>query len=307
MSDDLLRRFREKIRNRAGARGRDDPAGAPGGVDPAEHAAPAGATGPASDLEILDATVGRFAEADRLHPLFVPGLARVRVTLGIGPGLRRRAKGLSVRQVTRLLEICPELSRHSCGAGNPVQALLRPSAPPAGGADSSPVAQPGSPGGTAAAAAGTQPEDGVTIAHLIEHVAIDMTVRAAGGGRCSGVTCAWRDRLDRFDLFLEATDPALARTAMLLAAALVRDLCLGRTALDDYRRVGDLLATLTNRGRRDTTPEDVCDALGWGMEESLATLRTLVRCGYLEAVVAPFTFSSPAGVIYRPVPPAGRP
>jgi hypothetical protein len=258
-------------------------------------------TGPG--LEVLEAAVDRFAEADRLHPLFVPGLPRVRVTLAIGPDLRRRARTLPIRQVNRLLDLCPGLSRHSCGAGNPLRALLRRSDPHPAGPDRDGL--PAQPAAAAPAAAGVQADDGVTIAHLIEHVAIDMTVLAAGGGRCSGVTCAWRDRLDRFDLFLESSDPALARAAVLLAAGLVRDLCMGRTVLDDYRRGRDLLAALTARGRRDTAPEDVCDALGWGMEETITTLRTLVRCGYLEAVVAPFTFSSPAGVIFRPAPPAG--
>jgi hypothetical protein len=42
------------------------------------------------------------------------------------------------------------------------------------------------------------------------------------------------------------------------------------------------------------------------MEEALATLRMLVRVGYLETVAAPFTFSSPTGMIFRPAP-AGPP
>jgi len=336
MPDDLLRRFREKIRSRSAGRARDEIAGPAGQSGRASSAGPAGDAGLPGDIElpvdaglpgdtglpgevalaaamnappdagvselaILEAGVGPFAEADRLHPLFVPGMPRVRVTLEIGSVLRRRAASLSVRQLDRLLEICPSLSRHSCGAGDPLQALRRRLDPSGAGAY-----LPNPAGSAPAASPGAGPDDGVVIAHLIEHVAIDLTVRAAGGGRCSGVTCAWRDRLDRFDLFLEASDPALARATVLLAAALVRDLCGGRGGLDDYRRGRDLLTALTARGLRDTAPEDVCEALGWALDEALATLRMLVRFGYLETVAAPFTFSSPTGMIFRPAP-AGPP
>ncbi len=300
MSDDLLRSFRDKIRSRSAGRGREE-AGGIGGAGSTESAA--------AGLVVLEAGVGLFNEADRLHPLFVPGVPRVRITLEIGSDLRHRAARLSIRQLDRLLEVCPNLSRHACGAGDPLQVLLRRPDPAAAG---TPI--PGTAGSTLRAAGSMPatpasrmaPEDGVVLAHLIEHVAIDLTVGAAGGGRCSGVTCAWRDRLDRFDLFLESPDPALARATVLLAAALVRDLCFGSASLEAYRRGRDLLAALTVRGRRDTAPEDVCEALHWGLPDALTTLETLVRFGYLESIAAPFTFSSPTGVIFRPAP-AGAP
>ena len=81
---------------------------------------------------------------------------------------------------------------------------------------------------TAGAAGDAETRDGLAVAHLIEHVAIEILVGVLGLRRCSGVTCAHRERLDRFDIFLESPEPLAGRAAAILAAAVVRDLCLRR-------------------------------------------------------------------------------
>jgi hypothetical protein len=241
------------------------PAGRPNG--PAETPASAG---PDPDsIAIHAVTAGPFPQAAGFHPRFVPGLPRVRLTLDIGAGLRGRPEPLPAPALEGLLRICPMLPEHECGGGNPLEAT-----------------------GAAADA------DGLALAHLVEHVAIEI-VASATGGRCHGVTCAWRDRLDRFDIFLECPDVPLARAGAVLAAALVRDLCAGDDRVEEHRRSRDLLAAFTRGERREMAPEDAAALLGVRLEEAVSGLDDLRRLGYLEAVAAPFTFSSATGLLFR--------
>jgi hypothetical protein len=257
VSDDLRRSFRDKLRRR--------PAGRPNGqadpVPPAEE-------GPET-IAVHAVTAGPYPQAAGLHPRFVRGLPRIRLTLDIGAGLRRRPELLPAPALEGLLRICPLLPEHECGSGGPLE--------------------PGAAGGDA---------DGLGLAHLIEHVAIEL-VASATGGRCHGVTCAWRDRLDRFDIFLECPDVALGRASALLAAALVRDLCAGAGRVEDHRRSRDLLAAFTRLERREMVPEDAASLLGVPLEQAVSGLEDLRRLGYLELAAAPFTFSTATGLLFR--------
>jgi hypothetical protein len=141
--------------------------------------------------------------------------------------------------------------------------------------------------------------DGLALAHLIEHVAIDLIATATGTPRCSGVTCAYAGRLDRFDIFLECSDPALGRAVAILATVIVRDLRGGRERLAAHRRCRDLLAHLAATRSRHVAPEDVAASLDWTVADAIATLDGLVRLGYLDPLPASFTFSTPTGLLFR--------
>ena len=257
MSEELRRSFRDKIRRR--------PAGRPNGADDAPPP-PGDAAG---GITIQAVAAGPYPEAAGLHPRFVPGMLRVRLTIDVGADLRRRPDLLPPRAIGELLRLCPLLAEHECGGGSPLDPA------PAGGE-----------------------EDGLGLAHLVEHVAIEM-VAAASGGHCHGVTGAWRDRLDRFDIFLESTDVSLARACAILAAAVVRDLCAGTGRVEGHRRSRDLLATFHREDRREVAPEDAAALLGLTVDEAVDGLEDLRRLGYLEAVAAPFTFSSATGLLFR--------
>jgi hypothetical protein len=138
------------------------------------------------------------------------------------------------------------------------------------------------------------------LAHLIEHVAIELIVAATGVPRCSGATCAHSGRLDRFDIFLECADPLAGRAAAVLAAALVRDLRLGFTdRLALHRRCLDLLTLLASAGDARLVAEDVAVRMECGNDEALQALQEMVRLGYLDAGPASYVFSSPTGVLFR--------
>lgn len=281
MPDELLRPFRDKIRGRT-------PAARPAG----EAADPAGEQVPPDSILIRDVQIGPFPEASRLHSGFAPGILRIRLTLDVGAGLRKQAEPLGAEETEALLRFCPRLLDHDCGAAGSLRGLLAGPGPDGGAA---------APDGKAAApAVDCEEGDGLQLAHLIEHVAIEFIVAATGMLRCSGATCAHADRLDRFDLFLECADALAGRAAAVLAAALVRDLRLRLTVrLALHRRCLDLLVLLSPAADARLVAEDVSVRLGCGTDEALQALEGLVRLGYLDAGPAPYLFSSSTGVLFR--------
>jgi len=75
------------------------------------------------------------------------------------------------------------------------------------------------------------------IAHLVEHLVIDLQHSVAGMRLCSGVTCCYQDSRDRYDIFVESTDERTGRFAALLAVEVMnRFLTEGDIDLE-YRKV----------------------------------------------------------------------
>ncbi len=289
MSDDLLRRFRDKMRSKHTRRR--------GGADAPERAE---AHVPPDSIRIVQLQHGQFPEASRFNERFIPGVIRIRVTLEIGAGLRARTPLLAAAEREALLRLCPRLPEHRCAGGLGIFDALAGT----GAADGEAIASAAIPDAAAGPVKGDG-GDGLALAHLIEHVAIDLILTASRGRRCSGATCAHADRFDRFDLFLECAEPMLGRCAAVLAAAAVRDLCAGRDRLDLHGRCRDLLARLTGEPRSSLVAEDVASACGWSETVAVETLQALTRLGYLEPIPAAYTFSSSTGILYRRARPEG--
>jgi hypothetical protein len=286
VSDDLIRRFKDKIQARPAPHRRSAP---PAPLEAADEANP-----PAAGIQILDLQVGPHAGASHLNPGFREGVPRLRLTLDLGADLRRRHLRLEAPARTSLLALCPHLTDHECGGGPSIQDML---------SGDGPAPEDGAPAGTAEGDR-THEGDGLALAHLIEHVAIDLMVTISGAPRCSGATGAYRDRLDRFDIFLECPVPALGRAVALLATAAVRDLCAGADRTDIHRRCRDLLSLLLASGRQKVVPEDVASDLRWPLPEAVEALEAVGRLGFLESIPAPFTFSSTTGRLFRRAPEA---
>ena len=267
MSDELRRRFQDKIQGRPPLARRS---GGPAGQEAV----------PPDTLLIHHIEHGSLPSALPLNPLFRKDRQRLRLTLDLGSDLRRRVRSLSPAQREALVSFSPRLDHHDCCLGLGLGALLTT------GAD----------GQSSATDA-----DGLALAHLIEHLALELLTEASAGRECHGATCALADRTERFDLFLEVSDPLLGRTAAILAAVMARDACAGLDRLDLHLRTRDLLIALAIGDRTMMAPEDIAleqDSTVTGAREAL---EALARIGYLEARVAPLTFSSSAGILYRRV------
>jgi hypothetical protein len=59
------------------------------------------------------------------------------------------------------------------------------------------------------------------VAHLVEHVIVDLQCAISGMRKCSGITCGHKDPENRFDLFLQCTDPEVGVFSAYFATYLV--------------------------------------------------------------------------------------
>ncbi len=276
MSDELLRRFLDKLQRRE-APGRRPASRAP----TMEHEAPDPAT-----LRVRGVEHGLFPSAASLNQDFAARSPRLRLTIDLGEEFRRRAARPGDRAREALLRLCPTLPEHACADRQGLDSWLSGEAP--------------------GSRARSEPEpDGLPVAHLVEHMALDFLSAAAPAGRRSGAACAYRERADRYDVFFECDDPVLGRAAALLSAAGARDICLAPDRADVHARCRALLADLAGRGRSQVVAEDVAAARGWTVPGALQALEALGRLGFLESIPAPFTFSSTTGLIFRRVPADG--
>lgn len=55
------------------------------------------------------------------------------------------------------------------------------------------------------------------VAHLVEHLIIDLQHSVAGVRICSGITCCYQDLMDRYDIFVESPNKRTGQFAAFLA------------------------------------------------------------------------------------------
>lgn len=271
MSDLLRRRFRDKLPPR--------PHSTPQQPDVAEAD---DLSVPADSLRVIDLEHAPVPEAEMLNNRFTADLPLIRLTVVLGSEVAGRTRPLNAEERGRLLALCPYLPLHGCGAEGGILDLLSPL------------------GGPQSLAGETANEgDGMTTAHLIEHVALDLTATAGGGVPHAGATCSHADDPARFDVFLQCEDSDLGRAMALLAVAAVRDLGSEIDRTVTHTRSASLLADLIAAGRTHIVPEDVADRRGWTIEEARDALEELVRLDFLEPIRAPMTFSSTGDLLFR--------
>ncbi len=101
------------------------------------------------------------------------------------------------------------------------------------------------------------------IAHLIEHVMVDLQCAIAGMRLCSGITCGHRAPENRFDIFVECRDPRVGAFSARLATYLVsmllhkprvslryRDLVTAARVVGDDPKMEDDLSRLSQEMHR---------------------------------------------------------
>ena len=270
MSDLLRRRFRDKLPPRPQSMPKEPPATG------SEQR-----TVPPDSLRVIYLDHSLVPDAGSLNSRFAPDRPLIRLTLALGSELSNRTRPLDAEERGRLLALCPYLPLHGCDAEGGILDLLSP----LGNAQF----ESGAPGGG----------DGMTTAHLIEHVALDLASTAGGGVPLAGATCSHADDSALFDVFLQCEDPDLGRAMALLAAAAVRDLGAETDRTVTHTHSASLLADLVAAGRRHVVTEDVAERRGWTFEQARVALEELVRLDFLEPVRAPLTFSSRGGVLFR--------
>ncbi|KPJ49661.1 hypothetical protein AMJ40_05010 [candidate division TA06 bacterium DG_26] len=75
------------------------------------------------------------------------------------------------------------------------------------------------------------------IAHLVEHLIIDLQHSVAGMRLCSGVTCCYEDLFDKYDIFVECPSRKTGRFAAFLAVEVLSRFLTEGQLDEEYRKV----------------------------------------------------------------------
>lgn len=159
----------------------------------------------------------------------------------------------------QLAELCPGLREHKC-RGHFRYHILRSGE---------------------AARAGQEPiEASLALAHLLEHVLIDMIAYVMSAPRLSGITGAHRDSLRRFDIFVECPDPAVAPLLARLAVSWIAALLGGESVDGGGRETLELAHLLYCRRPEGLALEEIARQLCREPDEIRRTLLWLERNGF---------------------------
>jgi hypothetical protein len=208
-------------------------------------------------MRILGIGYGKFPEVDLFNPKFVPGSNRLRVTLEMD-GWESPHPSVAFL-IDKLVVLFPTLKEHKC---NWEYLSMKDSA-----------------------AHETKLQSGIQefggyedIAHLVEHLVIDLQHSVAGMKLCSGVTCCYQDLLDRYDIFVESPDRRTGQFAAFLAVeALGRFLTEGEVDLE-YSDVIQLARYMYRYPDLEVASEGLTD-------EAKRSLGALIRFNFIPSEV----------------------
>ncbi len=215
-------------------------------------------------LEIKEIFYGEFAEISGLNPRFEPGSKKIKIVLDIcGPGAREANEDLTAVFV-RLQRLLPSLDRHQCGEHLFEDLKL------------------------GRKTLYSQRLDKITaIAHMMEHVIIDLQSKITGMDSCSGITCGYKEPSYRFDLFVECKDKNVGVFSACFAADLLERL-LGKKRLAGRYRALIELAGFLHRKSPLQQPKDlealvsqIRSEFGWKNNFLLPLLKILRGFGFL--------------------------
>lgn len=165
-----------------------------------------------SSIRVLAASYGRFPQADELNPEFQTDSPRLKLSLEVHApeGFHPEAA------LEKLRELLPGLDRHQCCGGQGIGRSLFQRE-------------------TGRDAAIREVEGSADLAHLVEHVVIELQARVGGVSRASGVTCGHWEPPSRYDLFVESPDPLCAGITSRLAVTILNDQLDGAPRTAVYR------------------------------------------------------------------------
>jgi hypothetical protein len=216
-------------------------------------------------LEIKEISYGEFAEISGLNQRFKPGSKKIKIVLDIcGPGAREAEEDLTAVFV-KLQRLLPSLDRHQCGEHLFEDLRL------------------------GRKTLYSQVSDKITaIAHMMEHVIIDLQSKITGMDSCSGVTCGYKQPSYRFDLFVECKDKNVGAFSACFAADLLERLLSRKRLSGRYRALIELAGFLYRKGPQPQ-PRDlevlisrIRSEFGWKRDFVLPLLKILKGFGFLK-------------------------
>ncbi len=215
-------------------------------------------------LEIKEISYGGFPEISGLNPRFKPGSKKLKVVLDIRvPEIEQDPTDLSLI-VMKLIKLLPSLERHQCG-----EHLFED-------------LKSGKKGSY------TEHSDKITnIAHMMEHVIIDLQSNITGMNSCSGITCGYKDPYFRFDLFVECKDKKVGMFSAFFAADVLKRLIANKNLSRRYYALIDLTKylygnnSLQRQTELDPLASQIGSEFGWKRSFVLSLLKKLKDFGFL--------------------------
>lgn len=212
-------------------------------------------------LKIKEISDGEFPEISDLNPRFKPGSRKVKMVLDIQLTTVSGDTGLSLI-LLKLMKLLPTLEKHQCGEHLFEDLKL----------DTKTTE--------------LSPSEKIThIAHLMEHVIIDLQARVTGMDSCSGITCGYKNPYYRFDLFVECKDKKVGLFSAFFAVDLFGDLLSRKNLSKTYPALIDLAKYLyRNKLLQEQVGFDpmvsrISSEFGWKKSFVLSLLRKLKEFG----------------------------
>jgi hypothetical protein len=150
-------------------------------------------------LEIKEIAYGQFPEISDLNPRFKPESHKIKATLDIR--LSPDHSGMDLSSIVhQLMKLLPTLAKHQCGES--LFTNLKSAKEDTSSAINSSVCS-------------CHPDEVTDLAHLMEHVIIDLQSNITGMDSCSGITCGYKNPPYRFDMFVECKDKTVGLFSVL--------------------------------------------------------------------------------------------
>jgi hypothetical protein len=220
-------------------------------------------------LNIKEITFGEFPEISNLNPRFRADSQKVKVTLDIQIAETSGLPDFS-SLTGKLIRLLPTLKKHQCG-----EHLFDDLKPNSKVPRSSHLSSDCS----------CQSDLLTDIAHLMEHVIIDLLSNITRMPSCSGITCGYKEPGNRFDMFVECRDKNVGWFSVNFAADIFRKLLESGNLPKSAHRLIDLVKYLyRNSSSRDqteleTTTELIARDLGLKSGEVSSLLQKLKEFG----------------------------
>lgn len=215
-------------------------------------------------LQIREISYGEFPEICGLNPRFRPKSKKVKIVVDVHVPENHKANPDLSSTFGRLMRLLPSLERHQCGEH--FLEDLR-----SGSKDSH----------------SQRSDEKTDIAHMMEHVIIDLQANITGMNSCSGITCGYKNPSSRFDLFVECRDKKVGAFSALLATDLLEALLTKKILSGRFRALIDLAKylyankSLLRLGQLEQAVSRISTEFGWKKRFVLSLLGKLSEFGFI--------------------------
>lgn len=208
-------------------------------------------------MKIVEISYGKFPDISFLNPNFKINRTKIRVVLDI---ILSREKEIELNSVYRQVhKLMPSLSKHRCCVSLFYGSLDKE------GESSTPLKKIG---------------DITDIAHLMEHMIIDLQANISCMDSCSGITCGYKEPDFRFDLFVECKDEDVARFCSYLSLDIMERIMMGKRVSPKYQKIIGLAKYLFKHPRRANSFEKMSKDLDLPYRSVKSLFKDLVDLRY---------------------------